>query len=302
MDFPKHDIFRMKKTAFLISAAVLMLSGPFPPVSEAKEKKVVYFSAITLYHPIVMYQKYQPLMNYLTNNTPYTFELKLNKDYRKVVELLDRKEAQLALLGGATYVLAKKKSNIAPILKPLGPEGTPFYRCAFVTRADNAAIDKLSDLRGKSVAFPSSFSTSGFLLPVYCLYTKAGISLTDLERYQNFRYHDMVAREVLRGSFDAGAVIDVVAGQYKSQGIKTIWLSDPIPSLPLVARADEDPALIKAVKKALLALDYRNPEHRAIMSRWDEELHYGFTVATDKDYDGIRKAMKFLKTRRLITQ
>lgn len=302
MDFPKHEIFRMKKTAFLITAAVLMLSVPFPLVSEAKEKKVVYFSAITLYHPIVMYQKYQPLMNYLTNNTPYAFELKLNKDYRKVVELLDRKEAQLALLGGATYVLAKKKSNITPILKPLGPEGTPFYRCAFVVRADNAAIHKLSDLRGKSVAFPSSFSTSGFLLPVYCLYTKAGISLDDLERYQNFRYHDMVAREVLRGSFDAGAVIDVVAGQYKNQGIKTIWLSEPIPSLPLVARADEDPALIKAVKKALLALDYRNPEHRAIMSRWDEELHYGFTVATDKDYDGIRKAMKFLKTRRLITQ
>jgi len=302
MDFPKRDIFYMKKTAFLITAVVLMLSVPFPQVSEAREKKVVYFSAITLYHPFVMYQKYQPLMDYLTNNTPYTFELKLNKDYRKVVELLDRKEAQLALLGGATYVLAKKKSNIAPILKPLGPDGTPFYRCAFVTRTDYASINKLSDLRGRSIAFPSSLSTSGFLIPVYCLYTKAGITLTDLESYRNFRYHDVVAQEVLRGSFDAGAVIDVVAERYKSQGMKTIWLSEPIPSLPLVARADEDPALIKAVKKALLALDYRNPEHRAIMSRWDEELHYGFTVASDKDYDGIRKAMKFLKTRRLIPQ
>ena len=302
MDFPKHEIFCMKRTALLITAVFLMLSLPFSAVAEAKEKKVVYFSAITLYHPFVMYQKYQPLMNYLTKTTPYTFELKLNKDYKKVVELLDRKEAQLALLGGATYVLAKTKSNIRPILKPLGPDGTPFYRCAFVTRADNASINNLSDLRGKSVAFPSSLSTSGFLLPVYCLYTKAGISLTDLERYQNFRYHDMVAREVLRGSFDAGAVIDVVASQYKSQGMKTIWLSEPIPGLPLVARVDEDPALIKAVKEALLALDYRNPVHRAIMSKWDEELHYGFTAASDKDYDGIRQAIKFLKTRQLITQ
>lgn len=302
MDFSKHGIFYMKKKAVFITTILLMLSAPFTLPSEAKEKKVVYFSAITLYHPIVMYQKYQPLMNYLTNNTPYTFELKLNKDYRKVTDYLDRKEAQLALLGGATYVLAKEKTNIVPILKPLCPDGAPFYRCTFVTRTDNTAISKLADLRGKSVAFPSSLSTSGFLMPVYCLYTKAGISLKDLERYQNFRYHDMVAREVLRGSFDAGAVIDGVASQYKSQGLKTIWVSEPIPGLPLVVRADEDPALINAVKKALLALDYRNPDHRAIMSRWDEELRYGFTEASDKDYDGIRKIMRFLKKRRLLTQ
>lgn len=292
----------MVKNILAVAFSVLMLLGAGASHAGESAKKVVYFGAITLYHPVVMYQKYQPLMSYLTQNTPYQFELKLNQDYRKIIEFLDGKEVQIALLGGSTYVLAREKTNLVPILKPLGADGTPFYRCAFITRSDNASIRKLSDLRGKSIAFPSVFSTSGFMMPVYCLYTKAGISLSDLKSYQNFRYHDLVAREVLRGSFDAGVVIDAVAGQYEGRGLKTIMKSDPIPSLPFVVRADADPALIRAVKKALLALDYRNPEHRAIMSAWDAELRYGFTEAADKDYDGVRKIIRFLKKRRLITK
>ena len=290
----------MLKNILAVVFAVFALLGAGPSHAGEKSKKTVYFGAITLYHPVVMYQKYQPLMTYLTQNTPYRFELKLNQDYRRIVEYLDRKEVQIALLGGSTYVRARERTNLVPILKPLGADGTPFYRCAFIARSDNASIRKLSDLRGKSVAFPSVLSTSGFMMPVYCLYTKAGISLNDLKSHQNFRYHDLVAREVLRGSFDAGVVIDHVAGQYEGRGLKTVMKSDPIPSLPFVVRADEDPALIRAVKKALLALDYRNPEHRAIMSRWDAELQYGFTEAADRDYDGVREIIRFLETRRLL--
>ncbi|OGT99664.1 MAG: hypothetical protein A2X80_11685 [Geobacteraceae bacterium GWB2_52_12] len=266
-------------------------------VHRAEARKTVYFSAITLYHPIVMYQKYQPLMNYLSKNTPYNFELKLNRDYRNIMGYLAKKEVQLALLGGSTYVLAKQKIDIIPILKPLGADGSPFYRSVIVTRSNNASINSLKDLRNKSVAFPSVFSTSGFLTPVYHLYADANISLTDLSRHENFRYHDTVAREVLRGNFDAGAVIDVVAKQFENRGLKKIWTSPPIPGLPIVVRADEDPELVAAVKKALLALDYSNPDHRVIMSEWDAELRYGFSVARDKDYDTQRKMVIFLKKR-----
>jgi len=290
----------MLKNILAVALAISVFLSDGDSHAAEKAKKVVYFGAITLYHPVVMYQKYQPLMTYLTQHTPYKFELKLNQDYRKIVEFLDRREVQIALLGGSTYVRAKEKTNLVPILKPLGADGTPFYRCAFIARSDNASIRKLADLRGKSVAFPSLLSTSGFVVPVYCLYTKAGISLKDLKSHQNFRYHDLVAREVLRGSFDAGVVIDHVAGQYEGRGLKTVMKSDPIPGLPFVVRADEDPALVNAVKRALLALDYRNPEHRAIMSQWDAELRYGFTEAADQDYDGVREIIRFLKKRRLL--
>jgi phosphonate transport system substrate-binding protein len=256
-------------------------------------KEVVYFGAITLYHPIVMYQRYQPLMDYLSKNTPYKFELKLSQDYRDIINFLKNNKVQVALLGGVTYLEAKKEFNVIPILKPLGTDGRPFYRCVFIARDTNEEINALSDLKGKSVAFASKLSTAGNLAPLYHLYSN-GITLKDLARYENLKYHDSVAREVLRGNFEVGAVIDSVANRFKNRGLKVIDVSDPIPGLPIVVRADTSPRLIESIKKAILSLDYNNPEHRKMMERWDEEFRYGFVEATDSDYDSIREMINYL--------
>lgn len=283
----RHSVLILLLIIFLVT----------PSLTRAEPAKTIYFTAITLYHPIVMYQKYQPLMNYLTENTPYRFELKLSQDYRDIINFLKTNEVQVALLGGITYLEAKKEVDVIPILKPVGASGKPFYRCVFITRASNDSISKLSDLKGKSVAFASKLSTSGYLAPLYHLYSGAGITLEDLSRYENFRYHDSVAREVLRGNFDAGAVIDSVAERFKDKGIKIIDISEPIPGLPIVIRADIPPELIEAIKKAFLSLDCNNPEHCKIVEQWDEEFRYGFVEATDSDYDSIRKMIDYLSKR-----
>ena len=285
----KRLIFSLLLTVVLSFSAELEVSA-----KDKAAKEVVYFSAITLYHPIVMYQRYQPLMDYLTKHTPYRFELKLSQDYRDIINFLKNNDVQVALLGGATYLEAKEQFNIVPILKPLGHDGKPYYRSVFIARADNKEINKLSDLKGKSVAFASERSTSGYLVPLNELYAKGGIALRDLSKHVNLKYHDSVAREVLRGNFDAGAVIDSVANMFKDRGLKIIALSDPIPGLPIVVRADVPDEIVNAIKKALLSLDYNNPEHRKIMEQWDEEFRYGFAEAKDSDYDSIRKMIDYL--------
>ena len=285
----KRLIFSLLLTVVLSFSAESEVSA-----KDKAAKEVVYFSAITLYHPIVMYQRYQPLMDYLTKHTPYRFELKLSQDYRNIINFLKNNDVQVALLGGATYLEAKEQFNIVPILKPLGHDGKPYYRSVFIARADNNEINKLSDLKGKSVAFASERSTSGYLVPLNELYAKGGIALRDLSKHVNLKYHDSVAREVLRGNFDAGAVIDSVANMFKDRGLKIIALSDPIPGLPVVVRADLPPEIVAAIKKALLSLDYNNPEHRKIMAQWDDEFRYGFAEAEDSDYDPIRAIVDYL--------
>ena len=89
-------------------------------------------------------------------------------------------------------------------------------------------------------------------------------------------------------------VIDSVANRFKNRGLKVIDVSDPIPGLPIVVRADTSPRLIESIKKALLSLDYNNPEHRKMMERWDEEFRYGFVEATDSDYDAIREMINYM--------
>ena len=285
--------FKRLTFSLLLIVVISFSAGLEVSAEDKTAKEVIYFSAITLYHPIVMYQRYQPLMDYLTKNTPYKFELKLSQDYRDIINFLKNNKVQVALLGGVTYLEAKKEFAVIPILKPLGSDGKPFYRCVIIARDTDKEINELSDLKGKSVAFASKLSTAGNLAPLYHLYLN-GITLKDLSRYENLKYHDSVAREVLRGNFEVGAVIDSVANRFKNRGLKIIDVSGPIPGLPIVVRADVSPELVSSIKTALLSLDYINPGHRKIMEQWDEEFRYGFVEATDSDYDTIREMINYM--------
>jgi len=282
--------------SFILIAAFCHPAAAFESETGKSSKKIVYFSAITLYHPIVMFQKYQPLMTYLTKHTPYKFKLKLSLGYRDIINFLKTDKVQMALLGGVTYSIARKEFNVIPILKPLGAKNRAYYRCVFITRNINKDINSLSDLKNRSIAFASKLSTSGNLVPLYYLYS-SGVRLEDLKRHANLNYHDSVAREVLRGNFDAGAVIDSVAERFRNRGLKIIKASGPIPGLPIVVRGDAPPELINAVKEALLSLNYSNPEHRHLMENWDEEFKYGFAEAADSDYDSIHRMIAYLAER-----
>ncbi|MDA8089150.1 MAG: phosphate/phosphite/phosphonate ABC transporter substrate-binding protein [Nitrospiraceae bacterium] len=294
MRYRGMDSRRVVSIFLLIS----MIVFPISSLAAGKyEKPIVYFSAITLYHPLVMYQKYQPLMEYLSEHTPYRFELKLSQNYEDIIKFLKTNKVQVALLGGVTYLEAKRQFNVIPILEPLGRDGRPYYRSVFITQEGNTKINRISDLKGKSVAFASDCSTSGNLIPLYELYAKGRIRLEDLSKHVNLKYHDAVAREILRGEYEAGAVIDSVANKFKGKGLKIIHISDPIPGLPIVVRADVSPLVVKAIKKALLSLDYNNAGDRKVLNQFDKEFRFGFAEAKDSDYDSIRRKINYLKRR-----
>lgn len=283
----------------LLSIIVVFLLSGSAPISAKNplEKPTVYFGLIPLYTPQLMYERFQPLMDYLSANTPYRFKMRLAKDYRDIITLLEDGSIDIAFLGGVSYTVAKNKVDLIPLLKPLNSEGKPFYRSVIITREDKE-ISSLSDLKGRSFAFSSRWSTSGSVVPLYQLY-KHGVGLRGLSSYFHLRYHDSVAREVLKGNYDAGAVIDTIAYSYKDKGLKFIFVSEPLPELVIVVRkgasSGEFGEFIEAVKRALIDLDPHIPSHRDLMKDWGEEIKHGLVEARDSDYDGIRRMIKYLR-------
>ncbi len=273
----------------LFAAAVFLLPAPFaaqPP----EEKPVIYFGIIPRYNPMIMYHSYQPMMDYLTENTPYRFELKLSRDYTETVKLLHSGETPVASLGGVTCIEAQESFGVIPILKPLNEVGQPFYTSIIIVRKDSP-IRTVQDLRGKSFAFSSHHSTSGNLIPRYLLFQE-GISLFDFSSYVNLDSHDAVAKAVLKGRVDAGAVKDVVAFRYKEHGLRFLVISEAIPSVPIVVHSDTPPELAESIKTALLALNPNRPNHRQLLSNWDPEFRYGFVEASEADYAPIYRMME----------
>jgi phosphonate transport system substrate-binding protein len=279
----------------LIQLSLCLLLALTAPATGARaetaaDKPVVRFGVIPRYNPMIMYRSYQPLMDYLTESTPYRFELKLSRDYTEAVRFLQQGETHITSLGDVTYVEARQGFGAVPILKPLNSQGQAFYTSIIIVREDSP-IRKMADLKGKSFAFSSYHSTSGNLIPRYYL-LKHGISLFDLGSYTNLDSHDAVAKAVLKGKVDAGAVKDVVAQRHKEHGLRFLAVSDPIPSVPIVVRKDAPPELVAAVKKALLAIDPADPAQQQRMKNWDPEFRNGFVEASEADYAPIYRMMQ----------
>jgi len=275
-----------------ISVALLCLcvfSSFFAP-TPVFSRQIVPFGLCPKYNPRMMYQLYQPFIDYLNENTPYQFEVKLSRVYQDTIERLGRKEIIIASCGPVPYIRARGRFPVKPILRPLNGDGKPYYRGVIFVRHDSL-IQKIGDLKGKSFAFGPELSTAGHILPEYHL-KRAGIRLKDLKDYSFLRHHDSVVNAVLKGKFDAGAVKDVVAYQHEKEGLRFIYITDAIPTVPIVVREDAPSELVMSVKAALLKIDPQDQNDKKRMVQWDEEFKYGFIEAKDSDYDAIRKILQ----------
>ncbi|MGB3399775.1 MAG: phosphate/phosphite/phosphonate ABC transporter substrate-binding protein, partial [Candidatus Deferrimicrobiaceae bacterium] len=249
-------------------------------------RNTVHFGVIPRDNPRILYEKYQPLLDYLAAKTPYTYELVLKKSYEETVTALATGEIDISLLGPLTYLEAHARYGALCILKPRGADGTAHYRSVVIRKKGNPRKG-LIDLKGETVAFAAPKSTSGNLIPRYLL-ANSGIHLNDLKGFANYDYHDSVVKAVLKGQYDAGTVRDSVARKYAKLGIEAIAESETIPTGPLVAGPGIPYLVMENIRKALLALTPSDEYGKAILSRLDEDLRNGFTEASDEDYAGIR--------------
>jgi len=257
----------------------------------AADKPVVHFGINLRYNPVILYKRYQPLMDYLTQNTPYRFELKISRDYQEAVKFLKEGRTRISSLGDGAFIEAILLHGAVPIVKPLNKDGKPFYRCAIIVPR-NSALNSLQNLRGKSIALGSYHSTTGNLIPRYLLAVN-GINLQGIGSVASLKNHDAVTKAILKGQYDAGAVKDVFAEKYGEYGLRVLAYSNPIPSVPLVVRSDAPREFVKAVTEALLKLDPRNPDHQKLMENWDEEYKYGFVSA---DISGYREIFRMFRS------
>jgi phosphonate transport system substrate-binding protein len=269
---------------------LLIILGLFvSPVStghgQSGKKPVVTFGVNLRSTPISTFKSFQPLMDYLTETTPYRFELKLNRNYREGLRALADGTTQIGILGDVAFVEAWIRYGALPILMPLNGEGKPFIRSAIIVPI-NSPLTAIRDLKGKRIAFDNIHSTTGNLFPRYLL-NQNGVRHNGPGKFVSLDNQDAVAKAVLRGEFDAGAVNEQVARKYEDQGVRVLAYSEPIPPGPVVAGKSTPKEVVTAVTDALLKLDPANPAHAKIMRTWDESLKHGFTRAQGSDYRQI---------------
>lgn len=236
-------------------------------------------------------KRFVPLADYLSREIGRPVVVSISKNYRDHIDQIGRDKADIAYMGPVPYVRMVEKYGKKPLLARLEINGAPTFRGVIIT-AKNSSVRSLSDLKGKRFAFGDPNSTMSHIVPRF-LMLQAGVTVKDLAGHAFLRNHSNVVLGVLIGDFDAGAVKDEVFYEYEQRGLRAVTWTPPISEHLFVTRRTLPSKTIKALRKALYALEHEK-EGKAIMSKIEKNMT-GMVPARDEDYDNLRVILKELK-------
>ena len=250
--------------------------------------KTLRLSMIPTTDPGKMARESEPLVSYLQQATGAKIELTVPLNYAAVVEAFGADKVDVAYFGGFTYVQAHKRFDAQPLVQR---ERDQAFHSLFITQADSP-IAGLVDLKGVSFAFGDVNSTSGHLMPEYFM-RQAGVDPEVIAKATYTGGHDATALAVANKKVDAGALDEAVYARLTKDGkldaakLKVFHTTPPFFDYVWAARKPLEPALADAFRKAMLALDPGNPQHKPVLDLLQATR---YVAADDASYDKLREA------------
>ena len=276
----------LKRTLALAAGIALSVSAV---VANAAE--VLKVSAIPDEAPTELLRKFKPLGAYLEKELGMPVEFVPVADYAAVVEGIAADRVDLAWLGGFTFVQTRLKTgNAIPLVQR---EQDEKFTSKFISA--DPAVKSLQDLKGKTFAFGSVSSTSGSLMPRYFMQKDGIVPEQFFSRVAYSGAHDATVAWVQAGKVDAGVLNASVwqklvdAGKVDTSKVHVFTTTPTYYDYNWTVRGTLDPALTAKIKKAFLALDPANPEHKAIL---DLQAASRFIETKPENYAGIEDAAR----------
>jgi phosphonate transport system substrate-binding protein len=238
-------------------------------------------------------RQYLPFLNYLQRATGYRFELRFTSKYSNIIDDLGKGIVHFAAIGAGSYVQARAKYAIIPLVSGVNAAGKSEYQSVIVVQP-NSPIRKIEDLRGKRLAFGSASSTQGYIIPMIVL-SEHGISLIDLASYEFAGSHENCANAVIAGRADACGMQDTLGLELSKKGlVRIVFTSRYYPSSGISANKSLPPEVISKVRQAMLDFQPGGRDAAALYDWNKTEMPNGFTEARDKDYEELYYWMKKL--------
>ena len=205
---------------------------------------------------------YEPFGDYLSEQLGREVDLTVPTSYGAVVEAMVNDELDLAYFGGLTYVQARNRGEVTPLVTEINPRtADATYRSVIIVPADSD-VQEVSELKGRDFAFGSASSTSGSLYPAITLRDAGGIDYrTDLGNFAYTGGHDATAQAVANGGVDGGGLEDRILydliedGAVDGDSVRVIEESEPIEGYPWVVRDALSDELKEQIVQAYLDID-----------------------------------------------
>jgi len=246
-------------------------------------------------------QRFLPLTRYLSDKVGVNFEM-VPVDTNDFEKRFKNGEFVFTHTNSILYVILRENQGVELIASEKRGKFGARTAGAIIARK-GSGIEKLTDIRGKRMAFGPMLAPTGYLAE-YDLMLAAGINPeNDLAHYTipsgSFK-HEKLIYGVLYGKYDVAAapIIDIEnmtrEGKIAADDFVILAQSEPIPYCTFAAAKGVDPALVKKVKDALMALkpsdsaEVDGERLKVMKAAWID----GYEELLDSDYNIIREMAK----------
>ncbi|MDP2771341.1 MAG: phosphate/phosphite/phosphonate ABC transporter substrate-binding protein [Giesbergeria sp.] len=268
--------------------------GPqFAAKAPLADKEYV-FAIHPLHNPVRLFEIYGPLTDYLDRSIPgITFRLEASRNYEEFEKKLHARQFDFALpnpyqtlnsLGQGYHVIAK-----------MGDDDK--FTGVILVRRDSG-IKKISDLKGKKVAYPARTALAATMMPQYYLQTHGLDVKRDIENLYVGSQESSIMNVYL-GNVAAGATWPLPWEAFQQEHpdmareLELKWETEPMINNGVVARDDVPEQLARRVAQLLDTL-HTTAEGKAMLARMPLSR---FELADDQRYRVIEDFLhKFSQT------
>jgi len=265
-----------------------------------KPENAITYAYLPQYTHTVSYQRHHLVIEYLAQTTGLTIRQVFPDTFDEHMHMVGRGLIDLTFSNPFIYVKIADRYGARAFARIVEEQGKENFRGQIICRADNPNIKTLADLKGKRLIAVDPTSAGGFLYP-WSWVLENGLRKEDFAEITFAPgpggKQEKVVMAVYSGKYDVGMIregtLKILADKIDLKQIRVLAYSPWYPGWVYAARSGLDPDIVAKIKKALLALNSDNPEHKAILEM------AGFIAvisAEDKDFDPVRQLAKIVES------
>ncbi len=269
-------------TCTLISSCSILGIG-------SKSENVVSIALLPASSPELIRENFTDFNKYLEKRLGKKVELTIPTTYQGLKTIVNKQQYDVAQLNPVLYAMNYNPETMESFATELDG-GETSYRSVFIVKTKSPYWN-IRDLKGKTIGFNNTLSTSGYIIPRYMLY------LSELHPSQDYSVnmlgsHKAATNAVINGTVDAAAVSwktleGLISGELvKGDDIRIIEVSMSIPNDVWILRKSLDSNLKNKLRKIFF-----NVKNNKAISKIGVD---GFVPLDKESYTLIKQASESL--------
>lgn len=228
------------------------------------DPKTIIFSYTPIEDPAMWQDVWSRFLAHMEKVTGRNVKFFQVQNYAAQLEALRSGRLHVAGVNAGSTPVAVNCAGFVPAVQLGTPKGSWNYTMEIIV-PDKSPIKTVQDLKGKTIAFVSPTSATGFKAPTVMLKTKFGL---EIERDYKSRFtgkHETSIVGVANDDYEAAAVAgDLIIRMDErkvidKKKIRIIYESDPFPGTAFGVSNRLNPALVAKIREAFLGYDWNDP-------------------------------------------